>query len=126
MGLAIVLQSRRASRLELARSLGWLAAFGIIHGLNEWADLFIPIQAAYTSETLIRLLYILQLVLLSFSFAFLFQFGVSLLNTLGKARWLRSAPIHPVRPVDFRGVLCSYTDRNEYLDLVSCFQRAGA
>jgi signal transduction histidine kinase len=93
MGLAIVLQSRRASRLELARSLGWLAAFGILHGLNEWGDLFIPIQAAYSSETLIRLLYILQLVLLSLSFAFLFQFGASLLNTLGKARWLRSAPL---------------------------------
>ncbi len=92
MGLAIVLQSRRASRLELARSLGWLAAFGIAHGLNEWGDLFIPIQATYAAATVIRFLYVLQLVLLSLSFAFLFEFGVSLLNTLGRFRWLRSFP----------------------------------
>ena len=39
MGIAIVLQSRRYSRLELAHSLPWLAAFGITHGLNECAAL---------------------------------------------------------------------------------------
>ncbi len=92
MGLAVILQSRRASRLELARSLGWLAAFGITHGLNEWGDLFIPIQAAYTPQTVIKLLYVSQLVLLSVSFACLLQFGVSLLNTLGRAQPLRSVP----------------------------------
>ena len=47
LGLMIALQSRRYSRLDLARSLKWLAAFGLIHGLHEWGDLFIPIQAAY-------------------------------------------------------------------------------
>ena len=36
LGLAIALQSRRYSRLELARSLAWLAAFGLAHGLYEW------------------------------------------------------------------------------------------
>src|SRR5512141_2933949 len=93
MGLAITLQSRRASRLELARSLGWLAAFGIAHGLCEWGDLFIPIQAAYSPQPLIRLLYVVQLILLSLSFACLFQFGVSLLNTFGKAARLRAVPL---------------------------------
>jgi hypothetical protein len=33
MGLAIALQSRRSSRQELACSLAWLAAFGILEGL---------------------------------------------------------------------------------------------
>jgi signal transduction histidine kinase len=93
MGLAIILQGRRASRLELARSLSWLAGFGITHGLNEWGDLFIPLQAAYTPQPVIRLLYLLQLMLLSASFGCLLQFGVSLLNTLGRARRLRSLPI---------------------------------
>ncbi|MEW6239383.1 MAG: hypothetical protein AB1564_01050, partial [Chloroflexota bacterium] len=41
LGLAIILQTRRSSRLELARSLRWLAAFGITHGFHEWGDLFI-------------------------------------------------------------------------------------
>jgi len=54
MGLAVVLQSRRASQLELARALSWLAGFGIMHGLNEWGDLFIPIQAAHTAVAIVR------------------------------------------------------------------------
>ncbi len=35
MGLAIALQSRRYSRLDLSRSLSWLALFGIVHGPPE-------------------------------------------------------------------------------------------
>jgi hypothetical protein len=35
LGLAITWQSRRHSRLDLARSLGWLGAFGLAHGLHE-------------------------------------------------------------------------------------------
>ncbi|MBI1881593.1 MAG: hypothetical protein HYR94_25715 [Chloroflexi bacterium] len=42
LGLAIALQSWRHSRLSLARSPKWLAAFGFTHGLHEWGDLFIP------------------------------------------------------------------------------------
>src|SRR5512142_2898940 len=86
MGLAIILQSRRASRLELARSLSWLAAFGITHGLTEWADVFIPMQATYNPATFVQGLRILQLVLLSVSFACLLQFGLSLLSSLDFAR----------------------------------------
>jgi len=33
LGLAILLQSRQHSRLILARSLHWLALFGVSHGL---------------------------------------------------------------------------------------------
>ena len=88
LGLAIALQSRRYSRLELARSLSWLAAFGITHGLQEWGDLFIPIQRTYMSQAGIVGLALLQLVLLGGSFACLFQFGVALLRPAGRARWL--------------------------------------
>ena len=49
MGLNIALQSRQSSRLELARSMNWLAGFGILHGLNGWGDLFIPVQSTYLS-----------------------------------------------------------------------------
>ncbi len=88
LGLAIALQSRRYSRLDLARSLSWLAAFGFTHGLHEWGDLFIPIQAAYLSEPAVQGLNVLQLLLLGVSFACLFQFGVALLRPFGRARWL--------------------------------------
>ena len=41
LGFAIILQVQQSSRLELARSLRWLAVFGITHAFNEWGDLFI-------------------------------------------------------------------------------------
>ena len=94
MGIAIVLQSRRYSRLELARSLPWLAAFGIMHGLNEWADLFIPIQAPFVSDAFVQLLRAVQSILLASSFACLMQFGVELLRPLpDRYRWVRLVPI---------------------------------
>jgi len=92
LGLVIAIQSRHSSRLDLARSLSWLAAFGITHSLNEWGDLFIPIQAQYLSEPAIQFLYVIQLVVLAVSFACLFEFGVALLRPLGRARWLHGAP----------------------------------
>ncbi len=91
-GLAMALQSRRFSRLDLARGLSWLAAFGITHGLNEWGELFIPIQATYLSQEAIRFLDIVQLLLLAGSFICLFEFGVAMLRPLGRARWLYSFP----------------------------------
>ncbi len=94
LGLAIALQSRSYSRLNLARALGWLAAFGLTHGLHEWGDIFIPIQATYLSASLVRALQILQVILLAVSFACLLQFGVSTLRPLrGRWRWLAVAPV---------------------------------
>jgi signal transduction histidine kinase len=87
LGFAIILQTRQTSRLDLARSLRWLAAFGITHGFHEWGDLFIPIQAAYLSPEALRILYILHLVLLAVSFIFLFEFGVALLYAGKRGRW---------------------------------------
>jgi signal transduction histidine kinase len=92
MGLVVALQSRRSSQLELARSLNWLAGFGILHGLNEWGDLFIPIQSTYLPAPVVNLLYVVQLVLLALSFMCLFAFGVSLLKPFGISGWLAAAP----------------------------------
>jgi signal transduction histidine kinase len=92
MGLVVALQSRQSTRLELARSLNWLAGFGILHGLNEWGDLFIPIQSTYLPTPVVNLLHVVQLVLLALSFMCLFSFGVSLLNPFGINKWLAAAP----------------------------------
>ena len=92
LGLVIALQSRRFSRLDLAHSLNWLAAFGFVHAFNEWGDLFIPIQATYLNSHVIQALYVGQLLILAVSFALLFEFGVVLLEPLGAARWLHSIP----------------------------------
>jgi len=93
LGLAILLQSRQHSRLILARSLHWLALFGVSHGLYEWGDVFIPLQRTYLAAPIIALLQMGQIGLLAFSFTCLFQFAVNLLRPLPKAwRWLRWLP----------------------------------
>jgi signal transduction histidine kinase len=82
LGLAITWQSRRHSHLDLARSLGWLGAFGLMHGLHEWGDIFIPIQAEYLSQAWVETLLTAQVCLLAFSFACLFQFGAETIRPL--------------------------------------------
>ena len=91
LGLAIAMQSRRHSRLELARILRWLGAFGISHGLHEWGQVFIPIQSSYMPEPVIAFFRVVEVILLALSFTFLFQFGVEALHD----RWphLTAAPI---------------------------------
>ncbi|MBI4790921.1 MAG: ATP-binding protein [Chloroflexi bacterium] len=93
LGLAIALQTRQYSRLDLARSLPWLAAFGFAHALNEWGDLFIPLQTAYLGESASVVLYTIQCFLLALSFAFLFEFGVLLLRPTGLARLLHGGAL---------------------------------
>jgi signal transduction histidine kinase len=103
MGLAIAFQSRQRSELRLARSLAWLAAFGIVHGLMIWGYLFVPIQAGFLPEPVIEGLLLLQLLLKPIGFALLFQFGVELLlgardasddvPHLAGRPWLRLVPV---------------------------------
>jgi signal transduction histidine kinase len=87
LGFAIILQTRQSSRLDFARSLRWLAAFGITHAFHEWGDLFIPIQEEYLNPEIVRVLYILHLILLAISYVFLFEFGLALLYTGKRGRW---------------------------------------
>ena len=82
LGLAIALQSRHSSHLELARSLNWLAAFGFLHGFHEWGDLFIPLQAEYLAPGIVLILHYIHLLLLAASFACLYGFGLALLEPL--------------------------------------------
>lgn len=79
LGFALALQYRRHSSLRLARSLPWLAAFGLTHGMQEWGLVFIPIQATYLPRPAVEFFLALQLMLLAVSFACLIQFASSLL-----------------------------------------------
>ncbi|MBI3959172.1 MAG: sensor histidine kinase [Chloroflexi bacterium] len=88
LGLAIFMQSRRRSRLKLARDLRWLALFGILHGLHEWGLVFIPIQADYLPSAVIVVLQMAQVWLLAVSFVALLIFGLVLLEPLSQSmRW---------------------------------------
>jgi len=89
LGIILALQSRSYSRLELARSLKWLAAFGIIHGSYEWGSLFIPLQSPNLSAESIRFWTVVQISLLAISYTCLFRFGLSLQKL---PRWLQLLP----------------------------------
>lgn len=75
LGLAIFIYPKKGSAFKLANKLWLLASFGVIHGINEWVDMFIlikkPIEITFFNQ--------LSLIFLSSSFLFLFQFGVNLI-----------------------------------------------
>ena len=76
-GLAIALQPLQLSKFRLARHLWLLAAFGIIHGMAEWGDIFIPMQSPFISEFLTSRLWDVQHIAWAVSFIFLLQFGAT-------------------------------------------------
>jgi signal transduction histidine kinase len=93
LGISISLQSRHYSRLNLAKSLPWLAAFGILHGLYEWGDIFIPIQLGHLGSPFISILDFIHHIDLALSFLALFQFGIELMRPFPpKWKWLRAVP----------------------------------
>lgn len=80
LGLIVWLESRRASTLRLARALGFLAAFGILHGLHEWFEMFQRLGAAGATDIPAWLLSNeLRLGHLVISFICLVIFGVQLI-----------------------------------------------
>ena len=93
LGIAILLQTRSYSRLRLARNLPWLGWFGILHGLYEWGEIFIPIQVTNMGEHFFPLFNFMHHILLAFSFWCLFQFGIELLRPTSRAwRFVRLIP----------------------------------
>jgi signal transduction histidine kinase len=79
MGLVVILESARASEFRFARALPSLAAFGILHAINEWFEMF-QIFAAHesgyvvgTGEETVRVAFLVG------SFLALLAFGIRLL-----------------------------------------------
>lgn len=70
MGIAVLLQPKKNSGFPLADSLYLLGWFGVIHGANEFLDMWLLIKRPESAEfDLIRLL------VLVISYIFLFEFG---------------------------------------------------
>lgn len=97
MGFAIAMNIRTfrsLSNLALAKPLWLLAAFGITHGLSEWAEIFIPIQSQYISRQAIDTMLIAKDLVVATSFLFLFYFGSCLtVDSLNKYKSLRHIPL---------------------------------
>ena len=69
MAVAIFSQPTLESRFKLANILGLLAGFGLLHGVNEWMDLWTILKGRSAGLDIFRF------TLLVASFLFLFEFG---------------------------------------------------
>lgn len=80
MGLALALASRRASEFAFARAIRPLAAFGLLHSLHEWIEMFQRLAQQTGDYTPPPLHEVARLVMLVASFLMLVAFGLLLLN----------------------------------------------
>lgn len=89
MGLAVAFEtSAHIADRETRRALGMLAAFGILHGLHEWFEMFITFAQKDVPHSLN--IEIVRLAVLTVSFGLLCLFGCAMLcmRTQRKRRWL--------------------------------------
>lgn len=88
LGFAILLYPKKDSGFKLGDHLYLIAGFGIIHGINEWLDLFILISNSGNTTTL----EIIRAVTLPVSFLCLIHFGSKAIPVpKGKTRYLKFA-----------------------------------
>jgi PAS domain S-box-containing protein len=91
LGLAVALETRRATELILGRQLPWLAGFGLIHGLVEWCDMLLLVGLPSQVDLV---LLISRTLLLPASALLLVRFGIGLILEAGPPpRWMIFAPI---------------------------------
>lgn len=122
LGLSIFLQSRRYSRLKLARHLRWMAAFGILHGFHEWGMIFIPVQKAYMTDKAIDVFHMVHLLLLSLSFLCLLKFGLEMLEN---NRYINASlfVLSSIWAIIFIYALNTYSETVEWVNLSSVWSR---
>ena len=78
MGLALAFASRLESQLHFVKAIRPLAAFGILHGIHEWIDMFQLIANQTNGHTPTPFQEVCRLLVLVLSFMMLLLFGVLL------------------------------------------------
>lgn len=90
LGLVVLIYPKRGSIFKLAGYLNLLAGFGLVHGVNEWIDMFLLIGAGRATDAL----YLARLVTLPVSFLFLLRLGTKGLCEFKKdCLMLRAVPL---------------------------------
>ena len=90
LGLAIIVYPKKGSAFKLANYLWLIAGFGIVHGINEWIDMFIGIGEPFPLQAL----KIIRMITLAGSFLFLLRFGTKVIvETKKKYRFLEIIPV---------------------------------
>lgn len=94
MGIVILVQYKQFSRINLAKNMWLLGAFGVTHGLVEWGVMFTSIK--FNLGLRVNTLFwdrIIEVILIYLSFIFLFEFGVRIIaSVIKKLQWLRYLP----------------------------------
>jgi signal transduction histidine kinase len=80
MGLAVLLEVGRSSKLDYARALRPLAGFGLVHGTHEWVEMFLIIHSDFTQTFIYDYVGPGRIILLAVSFFFLINFGSRLIG----------------------------------------------
>jgi hypothetical protein len=89
LGLVILVYPKKGSKFDLAQSIWMIGVFGIIHGLNEWLDMFIRIGGPFPPNLLVQV----RMFVLPASFFWLVQFGTTVLSqNVKRRRLLRVIP----------------------------------
>ena len=89
LGLVVAIYPKSRSSYWLAKNLWLIAAFSLLHGLNEWVDMLLIVRNS--PETTV--LTVVRTILLPLSFLFLVQFGTNgVLDLKLRYRRLRMAP----------------------------------
>jgi PAS domain S-box-containing protein len=90
LGLVILVYPKKGSKFDLAQSIWMIGVFGIIHGLNEWLDMFIRIGGPLPPNLLAQV----RMFVLPASFFWLVQFGTTVLSqNVRRRRLLRGIPV---------------------------------
>jgi PAS domain S-box-containing protein len=90
LGLVILVYPKKDSRFSLANQIWLIAGFGILHGINEWLDMFIHLGEPFPPG----ILKIIRIATLVGSFLFLLRFGTKVISkTQQKHRFLKSLPV---------------------------------
>jgi PAS domain S-box-containing protein len=90
LGLVILVYPKKPSVFKLANDIWLIAGFGIVHGINEWLDMFIAIEKPFPPD----ILKIIRIITLVGSFLFLLRFGTKVISEkIKKYRLIRFLPI---------------------------------
>ncbi len=76
LGLVIIVYPKKGSVFKLANYIWLIAGFGILHGINEWIDMFIKLERPFPPEVL----KVIRIATLAGSFIFLLRFGTKAIS----------------------------------------------
>ena len=103
LGLMILIYPKKGSAFKLAYYIYWIAGFGLLHGINEWLDMFVRIHSPAPILENIRML------TLPASFYCLIIFGVwVVVDVHKKASALKILPV--ILPLAWLAIFLFYQD----------------